>query len=122
MFTGIVEEIGRVERMEHHGDYARLRIGARDVLCDLAVGASIALNGTCQTVENLSNTGFTVAAFAETLRKTNLGHLKIGGGVHLEQALRATDRLDGHIVQGHVDGFWVIWVRFPRSRIIIICA
>ena len=104
MFTGIVEEIGRVERVEHHGDYARLRIGARDVLCDLAVGASIALNGTCQTVEKLSNNGFTVAAFAETLRKTSLGRLQIGGGVHLERALCATGRLGGHIVQGHVDG------------------
>ena len=104
MFTGLVEEIGSVERIEHHGDYARLRIQARDVLCDLGVGASIALNGTCQTVEKLSSNGFTVAAFAETLRKTNLGHLKIGEGVHLERSLRATDRLGGHLVQGHVDG------------------
>ena len=104
MFTGIVEETGCVERIERHGDYVRLGISARNIICDLAVGASIALNGTCQTVEKFSDSGFTVAAFAETLRKTNLGHLEIGDGVHLERALRATDRLGGHIVQGHVDG------------------
>ncbi|WGK68268.1 riboflavin synthase [Candidatus Haliotispira prima] len=104
MFTGIVEELGRLQSMEHHGDYARLQIQGQKVLSDMGLGDSIAVNGVCQTVEKFDGSSFSVATFAESLNKTSLGRLQRGDALHLERALTPDTRLGGHIVQGHVDG------------------
>ena len=106
MFTGIVEEVGRVESMEHPGQPAgvkRLSINATRTLEGLKLGDSIAVNGACLTVTNLDGGCFSVELAPETLRRTNLGSLQPGWGVNLERSLAVGDRLGGHIVQGHVD-------------------
>lgn len=100
MFTGIVEEVGRVKRWEA----PVLEVSARKVLEDLKVGDSIAVNGACLTVVSLGADGFTVELSPETLRRTSLGQVAPGKGVNLERAVAASGRLGGHIVQGHVDG------------------
>ena len=101
MFTGIVEEVGHVKSLETAP--GRLSIVARRVLSDLKMGDSIAVNGACLTVVALDGDSFGVDLAPETLRRTNLGSLVPGGGVDLERPLAASDRLGGHIVQGHVD-------------------
>ena len=106
MFTGIVEEVGRVKylKLPSQGVGAgRLTIGAEVVLEGLETGGSIAVNGACLTVVALDNCGFSVDLAPETLRRTNLGSLGLDSGVDLERPLMATARLGGHIVQGHVD-------------------
>ena len=100
MFTGIVEEVG-VVRSAGQG---RLAIAARIVMPTLEIGGSINVNGTCLTVTTLESGEFTVDVVPETLRRTNLGLLRPDSPVNLERPLRADGRLDGHIVQGHVDG------------------
>ncbi|MBE3580752.1 MAG: riboflavin synthase [Thermoanaerobacteraceae bacterium] len=104
MFTGIVEEIGRVRDLEVRGEDARLVLGARKVLDGTKIGDSVAVNGVCLTVVELLADGLVVEMMAETLRVTNLGRLRPGEGVNLERALRLGDRLGGHLVSGHVDG------------------
>ena len=103
MFTGIVEEIGAVRAMVSGGEWGSLSIGARRVLEDTRRGDSIAVNGVCLTVTALSRDGFTADVMAETLRRSNLGALKVGEAVNLERALAANGRFGGHIVSGHVD-------------------
>ena len=103
MFTGIVEEIGKIERVDRHDRGIDLRIAASVVLDDLKIDHSIAVNGCCQTVTALSERDFSVTAIPETLRKTTLGTFEPGRTVNLERALRIGDRLGGHLVQGHVD-------------------
>ena len=100
MFTGIVEEVGIV-RVAGQG---RLVIAAREVMPTLEIGGSISVNGTCLTVTALDSDEFSVDVVPETLRRTNLGLLSPNSPVNLERPLRADGRLDGHIVQGHVDG------------------
>ena len=100
MFTGIVEEVG-VVRSAGQG---RLAIAARIVMPTLEIGGSINVNGTCLTVTTMESGEFTVDVVPETLRRTNLGLLRPGDPINLERPLRADGRLDGHIVQGHVDG------------------
>ena len=100
MFTGIVEEVGTV-RVAGQG---RLTIAAREVMPTLEIGGSISVNGTCLTVTTLDSDEFSVDVVPETLRRTNLGLLSSNSPVNLERPLRADGRLDGHIVQGHVDG------------------
>lgn len=104
MFTGIIEEVGRVEALDHGHTGARLRIGCKTVLSDAAEGASIAVNGVCLTVTALGADGFSADLAPETLRRSNLGDLGAGSLVNLERPLLPTSRLSGHIVQGHVDG------------------
>jgi len=104
VFTGLVEEIGRVRQRQRQGGFQRLEIGARRVLDDLRVGDSINIDGACQTVVDLSDSSFTVESVEETLRRTTLGELQVGRGVNLERPLRADDRMGGHLVLGHVDG------------------
>jgi riboflavin synthase len=104
MFTGIIEEIGKIEEISKHGRNLKLRIKASKILNDLKVGDSININGACQTVIETNSDSFTVEAVEETLRKTNLGELKRNDLVNLERALRFSDRLGGHLVTGHVDG------------------
>ena len=103
MFTGIVEELGRVVRLETVEDCARLTVEAPTVTQDASLGDSISVNGCCLTVAAVHGSAFTADLMAETLARTTLGSQKPGEPVNLERALRATDRLGGHIVQGHVD-------------------
>ena len=100
MFTGIVEEVGSVVSISVNG----MTIQAATVLEDLKIGDSVAVNGACLTAVSRSDTGFEVDLSPETMRRTALGDLAAGSPVNLERALRASDRLGGHIVQGHVDG------------------
>jgi riboflavin synthase len=104
MFTGIVEEVGRVTSIEVGDRSARLHIAASEVVDDAEVGDSIAVDGCCLTVTTLPGDGFTADLMAETLRATALEQLEVGAAVNLERALRAGARLGGHLVQGHVDG------------------
>ena len=103
MFTGIVEELGRVVRLETVEDSARLTVEAPAVTQDVSLGDSISVNGCCLTVAAVHRNTFTADLMAETLTRTTLGSQAPGDPVNLERALRATDRLGGHIVQGHVD-------------------
>jgi riboflavin synthase len=103
MFTGIIEEVGRIEKISSPRGNIKLRLKASKVLNDLKVGDSININGTCQTVIATDGNSFTVEAVEETLRKTNLGQLKTNDLVNLERALRFSDRLGGHLVTGHID-------------------
>lgn len=104
MFTGIVEELGRVVRLEPKATGGRLTIGCAEILRDAAVGASIGVNGACLTAVELTTESFSADLAPETLRRTNLGELRTGSLVNLERPLRADSRLDGHFVLGHVDG------------------
>lgn len=99
MFTGIVEEVGRIVSRPEGG----LEIEARTVIEDLRLGDSICVNGACLTVTQLDEQRFCVDTVPETLRRTNLGELEAGDPVNLERALAASARLGGHIVQGHVE-------------------
>lgn len=103
MFTGIVEELGRVVRLETIEDSARLTVEAPTVTQDVSLGDSVSVNGCCLTVTAVHGSTFTADLMAETLTRTTLGSQAPGDPVNLERALRASDRLGGHIVQGHVD-------------------
>lgn len=100
MFTGIVEEVGEVRSCQDFG----MTIGAGKVLDDLKLGDSMSVNGTCLTVVEFGGGQFRVDLAPETLRRTSLGQLSAGNRVNLERPLAVSDRLGGHIVQGHVDG------------------
>jgi riboflavin synthase len=104
MFTGIIEEVGRVIAVSPQANGVLLDIAAERVIADLKPGASISVQGVCQTVLACDERGFRVAAEAETLRVTTLGTLRPGARVNLERALLAGGRFDGHLVLGHVDG------------------
>jgi len=103
VFTGLVQTIGVIERAERRADSLALSIGGLDT-ADLALGESIAIDGVCLTVARIERDRFEAVAGAETLRRTTLGGLRARAQVNLERAVRPTDRLGGHIVQGHVDG------------------
>jgi riboflavin synthase len=104
MFTGIIEEIGRVRRLEPRPEGARIAIEAKRVLEETKIGDSIATNGVCLTVVTMDGESFTANVMAETLRMTNLGDLSPGDPVNLERAMSLKGRLGGHLVAGHVDG------------------
>jgi len=125
MFTGIVEEVGRVNSLRVHGDGLQFEIGARKVIPGLGVDNSIAVNGTCLTVVGRKGRTFSVEAVKETLKKTSLGDLRVGSAVNLERPVSLEQRLGGHLVQGHVDATgsvlvrktlrasWMFTIRFP---------
>ncbi len=104
MFTGIVEELGRVASVEQRPDGRRFWIEAPQVTADVAIGDSIACCGCCLTVVAIDGARFAVEAVPETLRVTTLGDWAAGDGVNLERSLKLEQRLGGHLVQGHVDG------------------
>jgi riboflavin synthase len=104
MFTGIVEELGEVLAVEPLQDASRLIVRGPLVTSDAAHGDSISVNGVCLTVVDNHDGAFTADVMAETLRRSSLGVLGAGSPVNLERAVRASDRLGGHVVQGHVDG------------------
>jgi riboflavin synthase len=112
MFTGIVEEMGRIERIEERPAGRRFWIAAGSALEGTGVGDSIAVNGCCLTVVGVDARRFAVEAVPETLSRTTLGGWSEGDPVNLERSLRLDDRLGGHLVVGHVDGVGeVLWVR-----------
>ncbi len=104
MFTGLVEEIGSVRRVEAGSEYRKITIDASRVLDDLALGDSISVDGACQTVTDIDTGGFAVETLATSLQKTTLGRLARGSQVNLERAVTPQSRFGGHLVQGHVDG------------------
>jgi riboflavin synthase len=104
MFTGIVEELGAVRAVRPNATGAQLEIAAPLVTEDAHIGDSIALNGCCLTVVALGDGCYCVDAVEETLRVTTLGEVRSGDRVNLERSVRLSDRLGGHLVQGHVDG------------------
>lgn len=104
MFTGIVEELGRVEAVERGPDSVVLRLHGPTVVADAAHGSSIAVNGVCLTVTGHDAATFTVDVMQESLDRSSLGALQPGSRVNLERAMRADGRFGGHVVQGHVDG------------------
>ncbi|WP_217912997.1 riboflavin synthase [Miltoncostaea marina] len=116
MFTGLVEEGGRVAAVAPGERGARLEIAARTVLEGLEVGDSVAVNGACLTAVEVGAGGFAVDAVAETLRRTALGALAPGDRVNLERPMRLGDRLDGHLVQGHVDGVGTVRAVRPEGE------
>ena len=104
MFTGIIEEIGTVQRIERGASGARLTIGAKTVLEGTKLGDSIATNGVCLTVVSMTADSFSADVMAESLRRSSLGALQSGSAVNLERAMPANGRFGGHIVSGHIDG------------------
>jgi len=128
MFTGIVEEVGSVIALEPREAGARLRVLCATVLGDASEGSSIAVNGVCLTALSLTSDSFAADLAPETLLRSNLGDLKPGSRVNLERPLAVNGRLNGHIVQGHVDGTgelisleaigvdnWWLKIRVPRD-------
>jgi riboflavin synthase len=115
MFTGIVEEMGVVARIQPVGGGYALTIRAQTVLEGAKLGDSIAVNGVCLTVTRLAADSFTVGLAPETRARTNLTHLRAGTRVNLERALTPMSRLGGHFVQGHVDGTGVITAFRPEE-------
>ncbi|WP_249872617.1 riboflavin synthase [Oceanobacillus saliphilus] len=105
MFTGIIEEMGTVEKMQNVSEQAvQLTIGSKKIIEDMNIGDSISVNGICLTVTSFSNNSFNVDAMPETIKSTSLKMLKPGSKVNLERAMAANGRFGGHFVSGHVDG------------------
>jgi riboflavin synthase len=103
MFTGIIEELGKVKQIQRQGEGMNLTVAASTILPDLKIGDSIAVSGACLTVTLLGAGTFSAEVSGETLTKTHLGFLRVGDPVNLERPLRLSDRLGGHLVTGHVD-------------------
>jgi riboflavin synthase len=106
MFTGLIQELGTIEAVERTDGGTRLRV--RGAVSDLEEGGSIAVNGVCLTATAVDGGVFSADVVAETLRRSSLGTLDAGDAVNLELPLRASDRLGGHVVQGHVDGLGTV--------------
>jgi len=102
MFTGIIETLGKVEKLEKEGGNLHLTVSS-NITSELKIDQSVAHNGVCLTVVAIEGEQYTVTAIEETLNKTNLGELAVGDAINLERAMVLGARLDGHIVQGHVD-------------------
>jgi riboflavin synthase len=127
MFTGIIEELGKIASFEKHAGGAKMRIAARIVTTGTNEGDSIAVNGVCLTALDVSADGFSADVSQETLDRSTLGSLKTGSAVNLERAVTPSTRLGGHIVQGHVDGrgefvsavrsgeFWTVRIGYPAD-------
>lgn len=116
MFTGLVEEKGKVIAMEELGDSIRMQIGAPVVTADAQLGDSISVNGVCLTVAELGDATFIADIMQESLNRSALGELAPQSTVNLERALLPTTRLGGHIVQGHVDGTAKLISRTPSDH------
>lgn len=126
MFTGIIEDIGLVSNLKSEFDNLHISIKSK-ITSELKIDQSVAHNGVCLTVVAINNDEYTVTAIKETLEKTSLHHLKVNDKVNLERAMKLGDRLDGHIVQGHVDqtatctevrdenGSWVFTFNYDAS-------
>jgi riboflavin synthase len=108
MFTGIIEELGRVRSITHGRNSVKLSIECQTVMADLKIGDSVAVDGICLTVTARGSDWFTVDGMPETIRKSALNSLDPKQEVNLERALKISDRLGGHIVSGHIDGVGII--------------
>ncbi|HBN10968.1 MAG TPA: riboflavin synthase [Ruminococcus sp.] len=108
MFTGIIEETGKVINIQKSSESCRIQISASKVLENTNIGDSIAVNGVCLTVTDMTKSSFSADVMAETVRRTSLAELKSGGRVNLERAMSAEGRFGGHIVSGHIDGTGII--------------
>ena len=117
MFTGIVEEIGTLKEIIPSSQSIKLTVQCQKVIQDVKIGDSIAVNGTL-TVTKFTSNSFTADVMPETMRKTNLGSLRVGEKVNLERALRLGDRLGGHIVTGHIDGTGKVFDRLEEDNAI----
>jgi riboflavin synthase len=127
MFTGIIEELGKISLFEKRGDGARIKISANIVTKDSHDGDSIAVNGICLTAIDIKTDSFAADVSQETLNRSTLGKLNPGSKVNLERAVTPLTRLGGHIVQGHVDAggefrqavqsgdFWTVRVAYPKE-------
>jgi riboflavin synthase len=118
MFTGIIEEIGVVSEIRRTGDSFVLTIDAKEILEDVHIGDSIAVNGVCLTVTSFSGSLFTVDVMPETVKATSLVSVKRGSKVNLERAMAAGGRFGGHFVSGHIDGTGVIKSKTPLENAI----
>ena len=116
MFTGLIAALGTVERLAEGSTSCRLTVRAPRLLSGVKIGDSIAVNGVCLTVVHLRGDTFTADVMPETVRRTTLHLLQPGDRVNLEKALRPVDGLDGHIVQGHVEGVGVIQQIVPEGN------
>lgn len=126
MFTGIIEDLGIIKNLEDEGENLHITVQT-SITPELKIDQSVAHNGVCLTVVSIDTNNYIVTAIKETLDKTNLGKLKIGDLVNIERAMKLGDRLDGHIVQGHVDqtakctsiieenGSWVFTFQYDKS-------
>ncbi|WP_421617449.1 riboflavin synthase [Brevibacillus sp. TJ4] len=119
MFTGLIEEVGRLEAIVGNEQAGCLVIRAEKVLEGVQPGDSIAVNGVCLTVTSFTARQFRADVMPETLNKTNLGRLRTGQRINLERAMRLGDRFGGHIVSGHVDGTGVILSRQPHANAVL---
>ncbi len=127
MFTGIIEELGKIASFTKHGTGAKLKVSAKIVTQNTNEGDSIAVNGVCLTALEITANSFAADVSAETLNRSTLGSLKVGSAVNLERAVTPATRLGGHIVQGHVDArgkflsatqsgdFWTVRVSYPKE-------
>lgn len=126
MFTGIIEDLGIIKNLKTEGENLHITVQT-SITSELKIDQSVAHNGVCLTVVSIDADNYTVTAIKETLDKTNLGKLKTGDLVNIERAMKLGDRLDGHIVQGHVDqtaecisiieenGSWIFTFRYDKS-------
>ena len=119
MFTGIVEEMGTVRRLNQSPNRCELELSASKVLEGTQIGDSIAVNGVCLTVIRMGSGHFTADVMPETLRRSNLGQLKPGSRVNLERAMAADGRFGGHIVAGHIDGTGKIRAMQPEGNAVL---
>ena len=108
MFTGLVEEIGKVQSIVKSTKSAQIIVKSNKVIKDAKIGDSISTNGVCLTIAEITSNSFVADVMAETMRRSNLNSLSPGDEVNLERALRACDRLGGHIVSGHIDGIGTV--------------
>lgn len=113
MFTGIIEDVGIVQKTEKKGANITFQISTR--LSDIEIDDSVACNGVCLTVEQTNNNILTFTAVAETIQKTNAGSWEKGNHINLERTLKFNGRIDGHLVQGHVDGTGVCTTIVPAG-------
>ncbi|MBR1661993.1 MAG: riboflavin synthase [Acidaminococcaceae bacterium] len=119
MFTGLIAELGTAERLAEGSTSCQLTVRAQKILPGVKIGDSIAVNGVCLTVVHLQGNRFTADVMPETVRRTTLRQLQPGDRVNLEKALRPTDGLDGHIVQGHVEGVGTIREIAPEGNALV---
>ena len=120
MFTGLVAELGTVQRLARQGNSYHLTVDAKKVLNNLKIGDSVAVNGACLTVVRMDEGGFTADVMPETVRLTNIGSLQPGSKVNLERTLRLCDGLDGHIVSEHVEGLGTIAEQRPEGIAVVV--
>lgn len=120
MFTGLVAELGTVQNLTRQGASYHLTVAAKKVMDNLKIGDSVAVNGACLTVVQMTEDSFTADVMPETVRLTNIGQLNAGSRVNLERTLRLCDGLDGHIVSGHVEGLGTITRQRPEGIAVVV--